>query len=267
MDITVNGHKTRVATGGYAPKAGAPAIILIHGAGMDSSNWAFQTRYLGRHGIAAYAPDLPGHGDSAGTALTSVPAIAGWIFDLMDALGVARATLAGHSMGSLIALEAAALAPDRVTGIQLLGTSASMPVHPDLIAAAVANDPLAGNLVTDWAFGSQAHKGGHPSGLFVMGGGQALLATCPPDVLGIDLKACNAWTGAAAAMAGITAPATLILGDEDKMTPPRNARALAEGLKGSRTVVIPDCGHMMMIEKPFETTRAMYAALALPVEV
>ncbi|WP_163478991.1 alpha/beta fold hydrolase, partial [Klebsiella pneumoniae] len=62
------------------------------------------------HGYGVLAVDLPGHGRSAGLPLTRVEAIAAWLHRLLDVAGAQQATLVGHSMGSLIALEAAARA-------------------------------------------------------------------------------------------------------------------------------------------------------------
>ena len=63
------------------------------------------------------APDLPGHGRSAGPPLSSIAAMADWTAALIAAAGVRAARLVGHSMGSLVALETAARHPEKVTGL------------------------------------------------------------------------------------------------------------------------------------------------------
>ena len=103
---------------------------------MDHIVWALQARSLAHRGRAVLALDLPGHGRSAGPALTSIAEMAAWLIRFLDAAGIAQAALCGHSMGALIALAAAASAPDRVRRLALLGVAARMPVHPDLLAAA-----------------------------------------------------------------------------------------------------------------------------------
>jgi pimeloyl-ACP methyl ester carboxylesterase len=72
MRILVNGSDTFVATGGKDFDSSLPAIVFLHGAGMDHSVWALLARAFAHHGYAVLAPDLPGHGRSAGTPLTSV---------------------------------------------------------------------------------------------------------------------------------------------------------------------------------------------------
>ena len=79
------------------------------------------------------------------------------------------------------------------------------------------------------------------------GGGDGVLYT--------DMKACNDYTSGLEAAAGVTCPATLILGDRDMMTPPRNARALIDALPDGRMIVLEGCGHMMMAERPNLTLR------------
>ena len=101
-------------TGGKRFDASLPAIVFIHGAMHDHSSWTLLARWFAHHGHAVLAPDLPGHSQSTGAPLESVEAIADWLLALLDAAGVDEAALVGHSMGSLIALEAAARAPARV---------------------------------------------------------------------------------------------------------------------------------------------------------
>jgi len=71
-----------------------------------------------------------------------------------------------------------------------------------------------------------------------------------PGVLFNDLAACNAYQGALAAAARITAPTTLILGERDMMTPARAGKTLAAAIPQSRTVILPGAGHMLMAERP-----------------
>src|SRR3954464_6278111 len=113
MIVKVHGADAYFYTGGKAIDPARPSAVFIHGAQNDHSVWVLQTRYFAHHGFNVLAPDLPGHGRSKGPALTSVEAMADWLLAVLDAAGVAQATLIGHSMGSLIALETAFRAPQR----------------------------------------------------------------------------------------------------------------------------------------------------------
>jgi pimeloyl-ACP methyl ester carboxylesterase len=96
LELTVDGRTVFVATGGQAPKAERPAVVFIHGSGMDHTVWTLQTRYFAHHGRAVLALDLPGHGRSAGPALTSIETSADWILRTLTAAGFERAALVGH---------------------------------------------------------------------------------------------------------------------------------------------------------------------------
>ena len=257
MDLMVDGHKVHVTTGGVAPDGAGPAVVLIHGAGLDRSVWSMQARYLAHKGIDTYVPDLPGHGHSDGEPIPDIPAMGDWIIRFMDAVGVEKAVIAGHSMGSLITLETAARHPERVSGIVMIGAAQTMPVHPDLLAAAEANDSLAHELITDWGFGSAPHIGGHPQpGTWVMGGGLATFANGPAGALANDLAACNAYDGLESA-GRVKCPALFILGSEDKMTPLKSGRALAEAIAGAKVQVMSRTGHMLMAERPRDVAKLL----------
>jgi pimeloyl-ACP methyl ester carboxylesterase len=251
MQLTINGHETFVATGGRPFDPALPAIVFLHGAGFDHSTWALHSRWFAHHGFGVLAPDLPGHGRSAGAALPTIAAMADWTAAMLDAAGAPRARLVGHSMGSLIALETAARHPDKVTALALIGTAATMTVGPDLLKAAEANDHAAVDMVSIWGLGFHAELGGSLApGLWMHGGAQAVLEKCRPGVLFSDLSACNAYQDALAAGARVAAPTTLILGERDMMTPARAGKALAAAVPNARTIVLPGAGHMMMAEQP-----------------
>src|SRR6202035_5191716 len=246
MQLQVNGIDSFVATGGREFDSSLPTIVLLHGAGFDHTTWALHSRWFAHHGFGVLAPDLPGHGRSAGA--------------LLDAAGASKAKLVGHSMGSLIALETAARHPTRVTALSLIGTTATMTVGPDLLKAAEANDHAAIDMVSIWGLGFQAELGGSLApGLWMHSGAERVLEQCRPGVLFNDLSACNSYQGALAAAAKITVPVTLILGERDMMTPAKAGKALAAALPNSHTVVLQGAGHMMMAERPDELLAALQA--------
>jgi pimeloyl-ACP methyl ester carboxylesterase len=251
MQLKVDGRQVYAATGGRTFDAGKPAIVFLHGAGLDHTVWQLPARSFAWHGHCVLAPDLPGHGRSEGPPLGSVAAMATWVSRLLEAAGVRNTALVGHSMGGAIALEAAASLGDRVTGVALLGAAAAIPVHRDLLAAAREQPDIAYRMMTAWAFGARARMGGNPApGLWMTGAAMALFARNAAGVLFTDLDACNAWKTGVDAARKLVCPALVLLGSQDIMTPTRNGRELAAMIAGSRTVTIPDCGHMMTAEAP-----------------
>ena len=141
MWIDVENARVFAQTGGQSFNSGKQSVVLIHGAGMDQTVWQQQSRYLAHHGWNVFAIDMPGHGASEGSAPYSVRAGAEWLVSLLDALDLPRVSLVGHSLGALMSLEAAGRFAERVDKLALLGISAEMPVHQDLLDAAKANEP------------------------------------------------------------------------------------------------------------------------------
>jgi pimeloyl-ACP methyl ester carboxylesterase len=261
MELKVQGKRVYAATGGKPFDPALPAVVFLHGAGCDHTVWALQTRWFAWHGRSVLAVDLPGHGRSEGPALESIDALADWVFALLDAAGVASAALAGHSMGALVALEAAARRPERVRALALLGCAAEMPVSDALLKPALAGEHLAYELITAWGLGRRAQIGGAEApGKWMAGGTLRLLERGAKGVVGIDLRACDRYKGSAAAVQKIKVPAVLILGGADRMSPPKAAAPLA-AIPGAKTILIEQAGHMMMIEQPGRTLDALRSLL------
>ena len=260
--MTVDGNRVFAATGGRPFDPAQPTVLFIHGAGMDHTVWALQTRYFAHHGRSVLAVDLPGHGRSSGAVLRSVGAMASWIVRVLDEAGVQSAALVGHSMGALISLEVAASAPGLARSLALLGIAERMPVHPDLQAAADGNRRLGPELVSSWGHGRSGHLGGNPApGLWMMGGSLQLLERSPAGALAADLAACDAYDGALAAAARVACATLLLLGAADRMTPPAKAKPLGAAIRSSRTVLLPAAGHMLMSERPDAVIDALREAV------
>jgi len=249
--IEVEGVAAFAATGGRAPTPGLPTVVFIHGAGLDHSVWAAQSRWFAHHGRSVLAVDLPGHGRSEGPPLPGIADMADWIAALLRVLDIQQAALVGHSMGTLVALAAAHRHPERVRALGLVGAALAMPVHPDLLAAAAANRHAAIDMVSLWGHGFAAGLGGNLApGLWMTGTAERVLAKAAPGVLFNDLSACNAWTDGPAAAASVRCPTVIVQGSRDVMTPLRAGRALAAAIAGARLTVLEDAGHMLLSERP-----------------
>jgi pimeloyl-ACP methyl ester carboxylesterase len=264
MIIDIDGKTVFAATGGIGAASGPPrppSMILVHGAGMDSTVWQLQTRYLAHRAEAAglgpvLAVDLPGHGRSDGPPLPSIEAMAEWLAGVLADVepdSTEHGTVpivVGHSMGTYVALELAAAHPESVASIVLVATAASMPVNPQLMTAATDDLPLAAALMSGWAHGNPAKTAPHPNpGLVMTGGARALVERSAPDVLAVDLAACAAYDPVKAA-AAVSRPTTIVSGAADKMTPVKAVQPLIDALSPD---VMGDhvrlsCGHMAMTE-------------------
>jgi pimeloyl-ACP methyl ester carboxylesterase len=216
--------------------------------------WVLQTRYFAHHGFGVLAVDLPGHGRSKGAPLTSVEAMADWVLEVLDAAGAARATLIGHSMGSLIALEAAHRAPARVNKIALVGTAYPMKVSEMLLDAARNAEQDAIDMVNVWSHSSGAHPPAAPApGFTLMGGARRLMqrmsALNPEHLFYTDFSACNAYANGGAAAAAVRCPTLFIFGSKDMMTPARSTTLLTGAIAHGKIVYV-DAGHALMSEQP-----------------
>jgi len=262
MEITVNGHSAYAYTGGKVLDPSAPVLLFIHGAALDHSCWNLQARWFAHHGWAVLAPDLPGHGRSGGAPLASVAAIAAWLMALMDAAGVERAALVSHSMGSLAALEAAALSPARVSHIALLGNATPMPVSEALLAAAKDDERRARGMINVWSYSPRGQMGASAvPGLWLMGMNQRLMERAGPGVLHTDLAACNAYRDGLERAAGLACPVLILCGGNDQMAPPKATLALAGAVPHARRVTLAGAGHALMAEQPDAVIDALRAFL------
>ena len=255
MEISVVGQQAYIYSGGknlaLDQLAGQSVVVFIHGAEQDHSCWNLQSRWFAHHGYSVLVPDLPGHGRSAGEPLPSIGALADWIIALLDAVGVEKATLIGHSMGSLVALEATLRHPARLEKIALIGSAMPMPVSEALLDAARDNEPKAVDMINNFSYSASGQFGGNTvPGLWMLGVNQRLMERQKPGVFLIDLTACNAYTRSLESLSAIALPVLVVAGSQDRMTAPKSSKALAEAIPCARLISIPGSGHALMAERP-----------------
>ena len=262
MDLRLNGRNVFYANGGIPYDAGKRSLAFVHGAGMDHTVWTLYTRYFARNGYNVLAFDLPGHGRSEGEALESIEAMAQWLLAALGALGVTQATLAGHSMGSLVALHAAATAPGLARNIALLGFAYPMQVGKPLLEAARNDDHAAIDMMMIWGHDHLAQIGGNAmAGMGIVTPVQRIVERAAPGVLFTDLNACHTYAAGETSARALDCPVTLILAERDRMTPARTARAFMKNFRRVQLMMLSECGHGMLAERPEETYRALSQAL------
>ncbi|AZP14097.1 alpha/beta fold hydrolase [Undibacterium parvum] len=254
MLITIDNQAAYCYTGGKAFNPELPTVVFIHGAQNDHSVWALQSRYFAHHGFSVLALDLPGHGRSKGAALSSVAAMATWLLAVLDAAGVSSAMLVGHSMGSLIALEACSQAPTRASKLALLACAYPMKVSDTLLNAARDEEQSAIDMVNIWSHSSIAHKPSCPGpGFSVMGSSQRLMQRIsqinPEKVFFTDFSACNNYANGEQAALAVACPTLFLLARKDMMTPIKASSGLSKAITQSKISIIEDCGHSMMTEQ------------------
>jgi pimeloyl-ACP methyl ester carboxylesterase len=266
MMLTVRNAPTYAYTGGKPFDAAKPTLVMIHGVLNDHSVWILQSRYFAHHGWNVLAIDQPGHGRSGGTPFNSVEDGADWVAELLDAAGVARAALVGHSLGSLIALEAADRHAHRVTHLALVGTAFPMKVSKALLDTSLNQPMKAIDMVNTFSHSTLAPP---PSalgpGTWLYGGSRVLMKRVLASNRSVNLfhhgfSICDAYAGGEVAMRNVKCPTLLVLGARDQMTPPKAAHSLVQVASQvgvhHRVVTLP-AGHSLMTEDPEGTLKAL----------
>ena len=258
MQLQINAKSAFVYSAAHDVEAAKRSVVFVHGAGLDHSWWGLQSRYFAYHGFNVLAPDLPAHGRSAGPALASVPDMADWIGSLLQALNIGSASVVGHSMGALVALDFAARHPEQAERIALIGVAYPMKVSDGFLDAARRNDPSAYDMQTIWSHAAQVPLAGNPNpGMWMYGDTLARLSRLGPGVLHSDLAACNGYATGMESAARVRCPALFILGGRDVMAPPRAAQALAQAIPGAQAMTLAFSGHSLMAEAPGATLDAL----------
>jgi len=266
MKLQVNAQTVYAYTGGKDFDPTLPCIVFVHGALHDHSVWTLLARWFAHHGHGVLALDLPGHGRSEGQALPSVEALGAWLVQVLDAAGVQQASLVGHSMGSLIALEAAAQAPARAGRLVMVGTAYPMKVSEALLETARTAPLKAMEMVNVFSHSSQASKPSYPGpGAWLHGGNLQLMRRVQAgythgNLFEHDFRVCDAYAHGLEAAPAVTCPVHFILGERDQMTAPKQSQALAAALKA--TVHRVPAGHSLMAEAPDPVLNALRTAIA-----
>jgi len=268
MELDVFGHTTFCHTAGRAIEPDRPTLVLVHGVLNAHKVWLAQADALAAQGWNVLAPDLPGHLGSRGTPLATVEAAAAFLLALLDTVGVERAALAGHSFGSLAALEAAARAPERVTHLALISTAFPMRVSPDLLATSLRQPQEAIDKVARYSHSREAVEAARQArphaptpielSRTLMQQVQASQAQDP--LMHIGFQACDQYRGGESAMQQVRCPTLFLLGRQDVMTPPGAAASLQARARQGQTALI-DGGHSLMGDNPEGLLAALRAFL------
>jgi len=258
MQFIVQGYPAYAYTGGVAFDPRLPAVVFVHGAAFDHSVWQWQSRYFAHHGFCVLALDLPAHGRSPGLLRERIEDWSAWLAAFLDAAGLAEAALVGHSMGSLVTLDAALRAPARVRRLALVGSAVPMGVGDAFLAAAREEPAVAFDMEATWGHSrlSPLASSAVP-GASLTGASRALNGRSRPGALAAALQACKTYRPDADALGALRVPTLVVAGRRDQMTPFKAGRALASGIPGARFAAL-DAGHSMMSEAPRELLRALF---------
>ncbi len=221
------------------PLATRPPMILVHGAGADHLVWSAEIRRM--PDMRVIAVDLPGHGRSDPPGRQSITAYAESVRQLMTALDIPRAIVAGHSMGGAIAQAMGVHMRQVVAGLILIGTGARLKVNPALLSAILEDAEAAAAMIARWEWAKGVDERMRQLGK------RQLLATDPRVIYG-DYLACDQFT-MVDLLTAIEAPTLILGGTADKMTPLALSEELAANIPNQTLVKIGGGGHKMFLEQ------------------
>jgi len=253
MILHVNGTALQVLEPASRGTEKAPSLLLIHGAGGSGEIWKDQVGFFeGRHSL--FRLDLPGHGGSAPGGEDRISGYGQWVRLSCEKLFKKDPfVLMGHSMGGAIVLELALDPPPGLSGLVLVGTGAKLAVTRAIFQMLSENPEAFFQSIDQFAFSPAA-----PPGLrerFAR-----VTRQCPPTVIFSDFQACDRFD-IRDRLSEIKLPTLVLCGEEDQLTPLKYSGYLHEAIAGSRLVLIPGAGHMVMAEQPHLFNRALLSFL------
>lgn len=238
----------------------APVALFLHGWACSVYTWRKNLRAVADAGVRAVAFDLGGHGLSDKPLVTeryTVPAMVGDVLQVMDALGLERPVVVGHSMGGGIALRLAIDAPERVAALVLpapvgFGSIGLMKVMRWITPSPV--EAVLPYVTPKWAFrvalwrayGRIGHQDPEDADEY-------WAPTRDPAFLRVLCRLSRAfdWTdGVPADLARVRCPTTVLFGGRDHLVRPGACRRYVECIPGVRWTTVADAGHTFPEELP-----------------
>jgi len=219
-----------------------PSLVLIHGAGGNHLYWHPQIRRLVKNCV--YAIDLPGHGRSSGSGEQEIQPYAESVHRWFQGVGLHSAVIAGHSMGGAVALTLAHDYPDQVSGLVLVSSAALFNVDPLLLEQSASATTYYHAIET---LVSKSFSASAPERLLEQA--TKRMEETRHSVLHGDLIACSQFNQLDK-LADIQVPTLVLCGEEDRLTPTRYSRYLQSNIPNAHLEVVPNAGHMVMLEQP-----------------
>jgi pimeloyl-ACP methyl ester carboxylesterase len=217
------------------------AILFIHGAGGGQLSWSFQKGFFERDFNPVFV-DLPGHGESGGEGEEEIGRYANHVHSFLISLGLQKPILVGHSMGGAIVQTLAMAHPEVIKGIVLVGTGARLRVLPAVLDGIKKDFEETVKKIARFAYSRKASPE-------LIEGGIEHLMRCRPEVLYGDFLACDRFD-LLERVKEIDLPTLILCGKEDELTPPGYSEFLHRQIRSSKLEILPDAGHMVMMESP-----------------
>lgn len=231
-------------------------ILFIHGAGGGQYTWSYQKAFFEKR-FNPIILELPGHGASEGEGEEEIGRYAEHICSFLEALALSNVFLVGHSMGGAITQTVALKHPELLKGIVLVGTGARLRVLPLILNGIQTNFEETVRKINELCFFQKSSP-------LLMERSFAGLMQCRPEVLYGDYLACDRFD-IMNEVEKIDLPTLILCGQEDGMTPVKYSQFLLRRIKGSRLEILPEAGHMVMMEAAEPFNEKVGAFIANPI--
>jgi pimeloyl-ACP methyl ester carboxylesterase len=239
--VQIDGKQISYWTGRKGLLEGRETVIFIHGAGGGQYTWSYQKGFFEKQ-FNPIIIELPGHGESEGEGEEEIGRYAEHVLAFLKALGLQKVFLVGHSMGGVIVQTLALTQAEVIKGIVLVGTGARLKVLPVILNGIKNNFEETVRMINQFAYSRKA-----PSDLIEKG--ISIMLQCRPEVLYGDFMACDRFD-LINEVEKIILPTLLLCGDDDQLTPVKYSQFLHSRIKGSKLEILPNAGHMVMMEAP-----------------
>jgi pimeloyl-ACP methyl ester carboxylesterase len=247
-EVTIRGRRLGYEAQPHDFDRSVLSVVFIHGTGGDREDWRAQLDGLSRM-ANIIAIELPGHGQSDPPGETAVDAYAQWVSDFVETLGLQKVMLFGCSLGSAIAQWIALQRPSWLRALGVVGGGARLRVHPAFLDGVLQDREKAMKEFAAFAVASHGSEAAQSETL-------RKFMSNPAELIHGDLTACNEFD-AMGRVAEISVPTLIVVGEEDRLTPPKYAQYLHDQISHSSLKVIPAAGHVAMMEKPKEFNSAL----------
>jgi pimeloyl-ACP methyl ester carboxylesterase len=251
----------------YVIEAGrGPAVVLLHAFPLNASMWAQQREALAGS-YRVICPDQRGFGGTQlGHDEPSLDEVADDVVAMLDARKVDTFVLGGLSMGGYVAMAVLRRHPDRVRGLVLADTKASAdpPAAAEnrlRIAEAVV-EAGSSALLLDEVLPKLLGVTTKERRPLVYGRVKALVERAPAYAVAWAQRAMAARPDSLETLREANVPALVVVGEEDELSPPADARAMADALPDARLVTIPKAGHLTNVEAPEDFNAALAGFVA-----
>ena len=239
--VRIDGKQISYWIGRSDPLERREVILFIHGAGGGEYTWSYQKGFFERE-FSPIIIELPGHGVSGDEGEQEIGRYVEHVHAFLKTVKLSKVTLVGHSMGGAIVQTLALTHPEVVHKIVLVGTGARLKVIPMILDGIKENFEETVRKITRFAYSQNASSD-------LIERGISDLLRCRPDVLYGDFLACDRFD-LMNEVGKIDLPTFVLCGEEDQLTPVKYSEFLHSRIKHSKMEVLPNAGHLVMIESP-----------------